>query len=142
MSILNLSENLGSFFYSHIFKIQYWGLIIVAGTCWKDRKIKHQWQKRERNPHVKNKTGLIYPYNRSLKETEPVPLSGSCYRYIGSSNEQFNHNQEYYIMRVEYVWFDVGLYIVLTKYVYPNEYVFNDPIDIPLKDFYTLFEQI
>lgn len=111
-------------------------------TCWKNTKRKYQWQKEQTNPHVKNHTGLIYPYNKSLKQTQPTPITGSCYRYKGSSNHEFNHNQLYHVIRVEYIWFDVGLYVVLTPNTYPNEFWYNDKIDIPIKEFYQLFEQI
>ena len=114
----------------------------MVDTCWKDSKLKYQWQKQEKNPHIKNNTGLEYPYHKSLKEIPKTPIQGESYRYMGSSNDDFNHNHIYYVMRVEYVWFDDGLYVVLTTRVYPNDYRSNPSIDIPIKQFQRLFEPL
>lgn len=92
----------------------------VTATSWKNKKIRHQWQNNQEDISLSRKTGLDYPYEKSLNERSPMPIIGEYYQYFGSSNETNTHEEFYRVVDIARHWYDGRLAVFVTTDDFPN----------------------
>ena len=92
----------------------------MVGKGWKNNKIRHQWQKNVKHPTVSRKTGLDYPYDKSLKIKSPMPFVDEHYLYIGESNDYLTQDHFYRVVDIAHHWYDDKLAVFVATDEFPE----------------------